>query len=93
MSITIVGADIEERIQRQLERGEFADASDVVAHALELLEDQEKLRVLREMIAEADAEEERGEVVRMTPDFWPNLWREADEADERGDPILDSVRP
>lgn len=93
MSITIVEPSIEERIQRHIDSGQFADASEVGSHALDVMENEKKLRVRRELIAEADDEEERGEVISMSPDFWPSLWREADEEDERGDPILDHVGP
>lgn len=87
-----VAPEVRDRVQRQIDSGRFADASEVVARALDALENREKLRVLRELTAKADAEEARGDVVPMSPDFWPSLWSGAGEADERGDPILDHVR-
>lgn len=93
MSVTIVEESVAQRIRRHIESGEFADADSVVSRALDSMENEGRLRVLRSLIAEADAEEERGEVISMSPDFWPSLWRDADEADERGDPIIAHVMP
>ena len=40
MAIT-VDSSIEERIQRQLDRGAFSEASELLAHALDLIEAEE----------------------------------------------------
>lgn len=47
MSITIVEPSIEERIQRHIDSGQFADASEVGSHALDVMENEKKLRVRR----------------------------------------------
>ena len=62
MADTMVTLSIQERIQRQIDSGRYADASAVMSQALDVLENEQKLRVLRELIAEADESVARGEV-------------------------------
>ena len=91
MSLTIVEPSIEERIQRQIDSGRYADASAVMSQALDVLENEQKLRVLRELIAEADESVARGEVHEWTPTLMAEIWAEADEDDRLGLPIPDHV--
>jgi antitoxin ParD1/3/4 len=57
----------EEFIRAQVESGRYANASEVVREALRRYEIQEeKLDRLRAMVAEADAEFERGEGIEVT---------------------------
>lgn len=101
MSITIAEPSVEERIRRHVDSGRFADASEVVAHALDEMElaerrraeHDEKVDQLRALIAEADAELERGELVQWTPSLAAEILEEAREANRRGDPIDDHVKP
>ena len=93
MSLTIVEPSIEERIQRQIDSGRFADASEVMTKALDVLENEQKLRVLRELIDEADESVARGEVYEKTPTFWDEILAEADEDDRLGIPIPNHIRP
>ena len=85
MSITIAEPTIEERIRRHIDSGRFADEVQVVTEALDAMELVERRRAeraekvdkLRALIAEADAEFERGEFYEGTPEFWDELEREA----------------
>jgi putative addiction module CopG family antidote len=92
MAITL-NPQTEAEIKRLMETGHFTDASDVVGQALRALEDQEKLTRLRTMLAEADAQIARGEVVDWTPDLMDRLKREAAANVRAGRPIKDEVKP
>ena len=100
MSITIAEPSVEERIRRRLESGRYADAAEVVAEALDtmeqverrLAEDEEKVEQLRALIAEADAELERGEIVEWTPTLMSEILAEALEANRRGEPVDEHVK-
>ena len=93
MSITIVEASIEERIQRQIDSGRYANVDAVVAEALDVLENEQKLRVLRELIAEAEEDVARGDVFEWTTTSMEEVRAEADEEDRLGLPIPDHVKP
>lgn len=89
-----IAPQLRERVQRHVESGRYVDASAVIERALDLMEEnQEKLRVLWELIQEGLDEVERGETVVMTPTFWDELQAEADEEDRLGIPIPDHVKP
>jgi len=91
MSLTIVEPSIEERIQRQVESGRYADASEVMAQALDVLENEQKLRVLRDLVAEAEEDIANGDVFEWTSTSMAEIWAEADEDDRLGLPIPDHV--
>jgi antitoxin ParD1/3/4 len=62
-----LGKHFEEFIRTQVETGRYANASEVVREALRRYEIQEeKLDRLRAMVAEADAQFERGEGIEIT---------------------------
>ena len=85
VSITIAEPSVEERIRRHLDSGRFVDAGEVVARALDAMEQAERRRAerdakveqLRALIAEADADFERGDFYEGTPEFWDELEKEA----------------
>jgi antitoxin ParD1/3/4 len=65
MNLTL-DATSEKRIQRELERGHYSEPSEVIAHALALMEDQEDwlLRdkdAINQRLDESHAQIERGE--------------------------------
>ena len=91
MSLTIVEPSIEEQIQRQVESGRYADASAVMSQPLDVLENEQKLRVLRELIAEAEEDIANGKVFEWTSTSMAEIWAEADEDDRLGLPIPDHV--
>lgn len=88
MSITIAEPSVEERIRRRVDSGKYTNAVQVVAEALDAMdlverrraEHDEKVEQLRALIAEADAEFDRGEFYEGTPEFWDELLKEALEA-------------
>lgn len=100
MSITIAEPSVEERIRKHVDSGRFADEVQVVTEALDAMEivergraeEEEKVEELRALIAEADAELERGEYVEWTPTLMSEILAEALEANRRGDPIDDHVK-
>jgi len=85
VSITIAEPSVEERIRRHVDSGRFADDAEVVARALDEMEQAERRRAarvekvekLRALIAEADADFERGDFYEGTPEFWDDLEKEA----------------
>ena len=92
MSVTLA-PELEATIQEQIESGRYPGAIEVVREALRLLEERDRLDHLRALIAEAEAEVARGEVVAWTPDLHNRIMRKA-EADARaGRPIPDYVMP
>ena len=91
MTTITVEPTIKERIQQQIESGRFADASEVVSKALDVLENEQKLRVLRELIAEAMEDVANGDVFEWTSTSMAEIWAEADEEDRRGLPIPDHI--
>ncbi len=84
---------IEAKINERIELGTYPDADTVVEEALQLLEARDRKATLRELLQEALDQASRGEVIEMTPDFWPSIMRETKEANRRGDPIADHVKP
>ena len=90
MSVTLT-PQVEDRIRRWIETGDYVDADAVVNEALELLEEHRAQRdafwaKIQVGIDEAD----RGEVDEWTPELRERLWREANEAFLRGEePDLD----
>jgi len=85
MSITIAEPSVEERIRKHVDSGRFADEVQVVTEALDAMElvesrraeHAEKVEHLRALIAEADADFERGDFYEGTIEFWDELEKEA----------------
>lgn len=84
---------LEAFVRERVESGRYADGAAVIDEALRLLEDHEKIERLRALIAEAEAEVARGELIAWTPDLFERLKREADEDNLNGVPIPDHVKP
>lgn len=73
-------------IEKQVESGRYASASDVVRAGLRLLEKEEtQLAQLRSFIAEAEESYRAGHVHEVTEAFWDDLNREVDERLQRGE--------
>lgn len=70
-----------ERIQERVARGEYADADEVVARALDALEYQENLVLVRALIDEARASVAKHGAIPMTATFWDDLMEEARKLD------------
>jgi antitoxin ParD1/3/4 len=88
-----IGEHFDTFIRKQVESGQYANASEVVREALQRLEDQVKLREIRRLVAEADEAIARGDTFEWTPELMDEMIREADEAERRGLPIPDHVKP
>lgn len=83
----------EETIRDLVTRGGYDDEEAVVAEALRVLVERDKLERLRALIAVGDEQAARGEVVEWTPDFLERLKREAEEDERLGKPLRDEVLP
>ena len=76
---------LEAKIERLVATGQYADASDVIAQALRLLEDHDRrLQELRAILAVGEEQEERGEVVELTPALWDDIVQTALEKARAG---------
>lgn len=80
-------------VRKQIERGKYHDADELIEQAIRLLEEHDKLISLRAAVTEARAEVARGDAAEWTPDLMDRLQREADEEDRLGLPISDNVTP
>ena len=92
MSVTLP-PEIEARILRQVEDGGYPDPVAVVDEAMRVLEERDQLVLLRSLLAEAEAEIERGEGIAWAPGHFDHLLDEALEAVRQGAPIPDHVKP
>ena len=92
MSIQLAPAT-EAKINERVERGQYPDAASVVEEALRSLDAREKKVELHSLLQVALDQVDRGEIIEMDDDFWPNIMWEAKEANRRGDPIADHVKP
>lgn len=82
----------EQRIRERIDSGDYADAAEVVTKALDALEYQENLRLVRRLIGEAWESVEKHGTIPLTPTLFQEIYEEALEANRRGDPISDHVR-
>lgn len=89
-----ITTQLEEKIERLIATGHYADTNAVIEAALRLLEERDrKLAWLRAELAIGEEQEKRGETVPYTPDFMERLMREADERSRQGVPVKDAVKP
>jgi Arc/MetJ-type ribon-helix-helix transcriptional regulator len=78
MSTTIViEGETKEQLDYLVATGHYADATDAVQRAVDLLAEQEKLKRLRALIQVGIDEEERGEIVEYTPELRQKIREEA----------------
>ena len=92
VSLTLSPA-IEARIKELVASGRYADANEVIAEGLRLLDERDKLERLRAEIAIGLEEIERGEEIVYTPDYMQRLIRKADEDERNEAPLVDAVLP
>jgi len=76
--------EIAHLIELKVNQGHYESASDVVREAMHLLEERERLHLLRAALAEANAEIDRGEYVEWTPTLLDELSDEADDMAAQG---------
>ena len=84
-----VQPETEAVIREKVERGEYEDADAVIRAALKQLAVQE----IRVLIAESQAQYERGEYVELTSEVWAEIEREADEMVRTGASVQPHVLP
>lgn len=75
MSISLT-PDVEAMIQKKVDSGTYANASDAVRAGLQMLDERERLREFRQSLIEADAEIDRGEGMELTSELWKQLIEE-----------------
>ena len=92
MNVTL-DPDLETMIRRKIELGLYDDAGEVVREALTLLEERDRLAVLRAELEVGFEQLARGEGEIWTPDVMKRLEQEADEDERLGKPIPDAVKP
>ncbi len=84
----------ETAISELLSSGHYVDASDVVEKAVDLLiQYDHQVEHMRQLIGVAEAQVERGDVIKMTDTFWDDLDRDVDDALARGVVPNPDVRP
>lgn len=83
----------EAMIREKVASGRYNNSSEVIAEALQLLEQQDKLRRLRASITKAQEQIARGEGIPVTPEYLAALSLEVDERDRRGDQPSVDVLP
>ena len=76
--------EIAHLIELRVNQGQYESANDVVREAMQLLEERERLQLLRAALAQADAEIDRGEYVEWTPTLLDELSDEADDMAAQG---------
>jgi antitoxin ParD1/3/4 len=69
----------EDLIRRKVEMGPYRDADEVIAEALRLLEERDRLVRLKAALASGDEQYARGQVTTWTPETMERLKREATE--------------
>ena len=89
-----ISSQLEAKIERLMETGDFSSQEDVLTKAIGLLELREKkLAWLRAELAIADEQIARGEFVEYSPDFMERLIKESEERSRLGLPVKDAVKP
>jgi len=92
MNITLT-PQLEAIVQQKVDSGDYQNASEVLREALTLLEERDHRDRLIAAIAIGNADVERGDLSRWTPQSMSQLIREADEEDRLNLPIADEVQP
>ena len=92
MDITLT-PETEAVIRKKVADGRFANASDVVAPAVMLLDDQDRLEYLRRLVDEADQQVRDGKTMAWSPELRQRLREEAGELVRQGIPPDPDVCP
>jgi antitoxin ParD1/3/4 len=79
-----LGDHFTEFIEKQVQSGRYASASDVLRAGLRLLEREEKHYAwMRALLAESEADLEAGRVHEESDEFWEEIDREVEERVKR----------
>jgi antitoxin ParD1/3/4 len=84
MSVSLA-RDLEAMIRERVASGRYTDADEVVREALRLLEERDQLDHLRSLLAVAQAEADRGELIDFTPELVDEIAQRARERVRRGE--------
>ncbi|MGH2534985.1 MAG: type II toxin-antitoxin system ParD family antitoxin [Thermomicrobiales bacterium] len=71
-------------IRAKVEMGLYADADEALREAVRLLDERDRLRHLRALLAVGVEQADRGELIDFTPEVLDEISREADELYRRG---------
>ena len=86
--------NLQMRIQKKIDEGEYADLNEVIAEGLNLIDSRkEKLETLRALIAEGVADVEAGRVVAYNEEFRENARRRAVQRVQNGERPAPDVWP
>ena len=92
MTVTLT-PQLEALIREKVEAGSYRTADEVIAEALRLLDERDRLARLRAAIAVGDAQLARGEGIPYTPELLDEIDREVDERLRRGEQPSPDVCP
>jgi antitoxin ParD1/3/4 len=84
MSVSLT-PDLEAMIRERVASGRYNDADEVVREALRLLQERDQIDHLRSLLAVAQAEADRGELIEVTPEFWEEMDRRVENRILRGE--------
>ena len=79
MTITL-DPQTEAVVREKVDSGHYRDTAEVIQEALRLLDERDRLAVLRSKLEAAEAQADRGEVFALTDELWDEIDREAEEA-------------
>jgi antitoxin ParD1/3/4 len=92
MSIQL-SPQVEALIRAKVDSGQYASADEVVRAAIPLLDERDRLRHLRSLLAVGLEQADRGELIDLTPELLDDIDREVDERYRRGDQPSPDVCP
>ena len=84
---------LEKMIRDKVESGMYNNASEVVREALRLMAERERQSTFRASLDRARDQIAMGAGIIWTEETMDEILREADEADQRGEPIRAEVQP
>lgn len=76
--------NLSEQVEEIMSRGNYADAEEVISHALALLADEERFVELKAVIDASAEDVAQGRVSRLTPELIAGINAEAEEMFRRG---------
>lgn len=87
-----LGEHYEEFLKKKVAEGRFTSVSEVIRDALRIYERRDYDEYVHRLVAEAIDDVNNGRVYEVTPEFWEQLERDADEDDRNGVPIPEHVK-
>ncbi len=65
--------NLAKQVRQFVDRGDYADAEDVLSHALELLANEQRFYRIKAAIDASDADIAAGRLFDSTPEFWQGI--------------------